>query len=204
VSSARRRGLRRLTPTERRPGAPRSVTSWAQPFPTPPRLPAVCSRPRRKRADADLPRRRALQTVLRGTQPGVVAPHAQHPVVRRHAVRPPHAAPVEVLHDQPVAGLGDTDDADRVGKQLVVVAGALNEEAAALQPLERDAARHDFVDQRMGRLGSPGADQRTGPPKHRSRSSVMFLGPFHPAELAARGAGKTLAEDDSAHSDRIR
>ena len=55
---------------------------------------------------------------------GVVTPHAQHAVVERDAVAPAHAARVEVLHDQPVAGLGGADDADRVREQLVVVTGS--------------------------------------------------------------------------------
>src|SRR2546430_1291245 len=99
-------------------------------------------------------------------EPGVVAPHAQHACVERDAVCPAHAARVEVLHEQPVAGLGGTDDADRVGEQPVGVAGALNQEAAALQPFEGDAPWHDPVDQWMGRLGVPGTDQRVEGLKH--------------------------------------
>jgi hypothetical protein len=43
---------------------------------------------------------------------------------------------------------------------LVVVVGALDQEVAALQPLERDRPRHDFVDKAVLRLGLPGTDQR--------------------------------------------
>src|SRR5919108_89393 len=50
-----------------------------------------------------------------------VAPDAQHAVVDRDPVGPAHAARVEVLHDEPVAGLGGADDADPVGEQLVLV-----------------------------------------------------------------------------------
>ena len=48
---------------------------------------------------------------------GVVAPDAQHAVVERDAVCPAHAARVEVLRDQPVAGLRGADDADCIGEQ---------------------------------------------------------------------------------------
>src|SRR5215831_21391847 len=94
-------------------------------------------------------------------EPGVVAPDAQHAAVQPDAIGPAHAARVEVLHDQPAAGLGGADDADHVGELLVVVVGPLDEEVAALQPLERDGARHEGVDLRVGRLCDPGADQRT-------------------------------------------
>src|SRR5262249_50716911 len=98
---------------------------------------------------------------------GVIAPYVQHAVVQRDAIGPAHAARVEVLHDQPVAGLGGADDADRVGEQLVVVAGALNAELAAFQPLEPDAAPHDLVHERKGCLGGPRADQRIQRLKYR-------------------------------------
>ena len=91
---------------------------------------------------------------------GMVAPEAQHPVLERRAVGPAHAARVEVLLDEPLAVLGSTDDGDRVREQLVLVAGALDEELAALQPLEGDLARNDGVELRMGRLGGPRADER--------------------------------------------
>ena len=58
-----------------------------------------------------------------------------------------------------VAGFGGADDAGRVREQLVVVVGALDEELAALEPLEGDGAPHDAVEQRVGRLGGPRADQ---------------------------------------------
>src|SRR5215472_18828389 len=64
-------------------------------------------------------------------EPGVVAPDAQHAVLQRDATGPAHAARVEVLHDQPAAGLGSPDDADRVREQLVVVVGPLDDEVAA-------------------------------------------------------------------------
>jgi hypothetical protein len=38
--------------------------------------------------------------------------------------------------------------------------GALHDEMAALEPLERGAAEHDLVDQSVLRLGRPGADRR--------------------------------------------
>src|SRR5262249_6771139 len=61
--------------------------------------------------------------------------------------------------DQSAAGLGGADDADRVGKQLVIVLSVLDDEVSAIEPLERGAARHDAVELREGRLGRPGADQ---------------------------------------------
>ena len=42
---------------------------------------------------------------------------------------------------------------------LVLVARALDEEVATLEPLERDAARHDGVDLGVDCLGGPGADE---------------------------------------------
>jgi hypothetical protein len=48
---------------------------------------------------------------------GIVAPDAQYAALKRDAVRPAHAPLIEVLHDQPVAGLGRTDDADRTDMQ---------------------------------------------------------------------------------------
>ena len=91
---------------------------------------------------------------------GVVAPDAQHAVLKRDAVGAAYAARVEVLHDQAVAVLEGADDADCVRERLMVVARPLNEEVAALEPLEGDAARHNGVKLRVGRLGGPGADQR--------------------------------------------
>jgi hypothetical protein len=41
----------------------------------------------------------------------------------------------------------------------MVVLRALDEEALTLQPLEREAARHDVAEQRASRLAGPGADQ---------------------------------------------
>lgn len=56
------------------------------------------------------------------------SPEAQHAVFERDAVGPAHTARVEVLRDQPLAGDGDTDNGDRVGEQLVVITGSLQEE----------------------------------------------------------------------------
>jgi hypothetical protein len=67
-------------------------------------------------------------------------------------------ARLEALHDQPLTALGVTDDPERVREQLVLVTGTPQEEVAALQPLERDGARHDGVDRRMGGLRGPRAD----------------------------------------------
>jgi hypothetical protein len=55
---------------------------------------------------------------------------------------------------------GATDDADRVREQVVVVVGTQHDEMAALEPLERGGAEHDFVDQPVFRLGGPRADKR--------------------------------------------
>ena len=46
------------------------------------------------------------------------------------------------------------------GNSSWAIVRALNEEATTLRPLERDSTRHDFIDQRVGRLRGPGADQR--------------------------------------------
>jgi len=62
----------------------------------------------------------------------MVAPDAQHAILKRDAVGPAHAPRVEVFHDQPVADLGGADDADRIGEQLMFVAGPLEDEVAAL------------------------------------------------------------------------
>src|SRR4051794_4236658 len=141
----------------------------------------------------------------------VVAPEAQHAVVERDAVRPAHAARVEVLHDQPVAFLGSADDADRVGEQLVVVVGALHEEVAALEPLERDAARYDGVELRMGRVRGPGADQRVeaveggisvghvGRTIARLRSRTLAMIPFTP-ELRGRLEARLGAHERREHA----
>ena len=47
-------------------------------------------------------------------EPGSVAPHPQHAVLERNAVRPAHTARGEVLQDQAVAVLRRADDADRL------------------------------------------------------------------------------------------
>ena len=90
----------------------------------------------------------------------VLAPVAQHPLLERDAIRPAHAARVAVLHHEPVAVLRGADDADRVGEQFVIVVGALDEEVAALEPLEGDGAGDDGIDEWVGRLGGPRTDQR--------------------------------------------
>jgi hypothetical protein len=93
-------------------------------------------------------------------EPGVVAPDPQDAVLESDSVRPAHAARVEILHDEPLAAFGGADDADCVWEQVVVVAGALDDEVAALKPLERRAARYGAIEHRVGRLGVPGADER--------------------------------------------
>jgi hypothetical protein len=67
----------------------------------------------------------------------------------------------------------------------VVVVGALHEPVAAVEPLERAGARHDGVEERVGRLGDPGADQRVERLKGGISSGHMRVGPSRRAKLIA-------------------
>src|SRR5205085_12272497 len=66
-----------------------------------------------------------------------------------------------LFRSRPRAPSPRADQADRVRERLVVVARALHDEAAALEPFERDAARHDAVDHRVRRLGGPRSEEHT-------------------------------------------
>ena len=87
---------------------------------------------------------------------------------------------------QALAGLGGADDADRLGEQLVVVVRALDEEVAALQPLERHGAEHDGIDR--GWVASVAQVPISASKASRAGSrSVMSVGPSHRAELIDSG-----------------
>src|SRR3954452_5712002 len=79
-----------------------------------------------------------------------VAPEPPHAVRQRGSVGPAHAAGVEVLHHQLVTVFGGTENADRIRDEFGVLGGPLDEEPAAVQPLEGDAAGHDSVEHRVG------------------------------------------------------
>ena len=105
------------------------------------------------------------------------------PSVVADAVRAAHAARVEVLHDQAVAGLGRADDADRVREELVVVARAQDQELAAFEPLVGDGrpGRRRRASDAWTRCPRCRSVRRTAAVRDRDRS--WKLGRFHVAEL---------------------
>ena len=118
-------------------------------------------------------------------RPGRVAPVAQHAVVERapYVRRTPRESKYSMTRPSPVSG---APCADRVRKLLVVVLRALDEEVAALQPL--DSRCPSPTASTSGWVASVAQVPISASKASRAGSrSVMSVGPSHRAELIDSG-----------------